>query len=351
MAEPGTLGLDLGGAHLKAARLGPDGTLADAFQLACPLWRGTDRLEQALGQALARLGPVERVAVTMTGELVDLFPDRASGVSCLVAAVERHLPGIARYWAGTRGFLEAGAAAGAADAVASANWLATASAAAVRAGEGLLVDMGSTTTDLLVLAGGRPCPMATGDRGRLASGELVYQGLVRTPVMALARKVPLAGAWTGLMNEHFATTADLYRLLGLLDEADDVHPAADGGAKDVEASARRLARMAGADLAELPMGAWRAMAGFLVQRQLRLLEDAAALQLSRGLLDGKAPVIGAGCGEVVTELLARRLERPFLPLSALFSCPPALRRAASVSAPALAVALLLHEAGRALSRR
>ncbi|MDX6749872.1 hydantoinase/oxoprolinase family protein [Geminicoccaceae bacterium 1502E] len=344
MAEPQLTGLDIGGAHLKVAQLQADGRVAAALQVPCALWQGLDRLEAALDAALAGLAPVRRAAVTMTGELVDLFPDRASGVRALVAAIERRLPGVERwFWAGERGFLDAAAAVADVASVASANYMAMAALAARRLGEGLMVDVGSTTSDLILLAQGRPQPSGTGDRARLASGELVYQGLVRTPLMAVARRVPLAGDWHGVMNEHFATTADIYRLLGLLDEADDCHPAADGGAKEPNASARRLARMVGADLEDLPMQAWRDLARFLADRQLRLLEDAAALQLSRGAVAADAPVIGAGCGLVLAERLANRLDRPFVELTSLLDCPPALRRPAAVCAPAVAVAMLLAD--------
>ena len=51
------------------------------------------------------------------------------------------------------------------------------------------------------------------------------------------------------MNEWFATTADVYRLLGELDPAHDQQPAADNGDKDLPATRRRLARMIGRDAA------------------------------------------------------------------------------------------------------
>ena len=98
--------------------------------------------------------------------------------------------------------------------VASANWLASASLAAQRSGEGVFVDIGSTTTDVLVLAGGAVAHEGSTDRERLASGELVYSGLTRTPVMALAGEAPFAGRRVAVMNELFATTADVYRVLG-----------------------------------------------------------------------------------------------------------------------------------------
>jgi (4-(4-[2-(gamma-L-glutamylamino)ethyl]phenoxymethyl)furan-2-yl)methanamine synthase len=77
-------GLDVGGAHLKAAQVAPPGRVVAAAQVPCALWQGLDRLGLALAQAAGRLAPVGRLAVTMTGELADLFPDRATGVRLIV---------------------------------------------------------------------------------------------------------------------------------------------------------------------------------------------------------------------------------------------------------------------------
>ena len=214
-------------------------------------------------------------------------------------------------WAGRLGFVPAADAAAHAGAIASANWLASATLVARRVGHGLFVDLGSTTTDILVLAGGEVRALGLTDRERLAAGELVYQGLTRTPVMALAAEAPFAGQRVALMNELFATSADLYRLLELLPEGADQHPAADGGPKTVAASARRLARMIGADLVDGDPADWRRLAGVLARCQLRRIEDAIALQLSRGLIPDAAPLVGAGCGRFLVQRLAAAADRPY----------------------------------------
>ena len=67
---------------------------------------------------------------------------------------------------------------------------------------------------------------------------------------AVARRAPFRGAWTGLMKEHFATMADVHRILGDLPDGADLHAAADGRERSVPASRARLARMVGADAAD-----------------------------------------------------------------------------------------------------
>ena len=56
------------------------------------------------------------------------------------------------------------------------------------------------------------------------------------------------------MNEYFASSADVHRILGDLPEGADKMPTADGREKTVEASRARLARMIGheADDADAP---------------------------------------------------------------------------------------------------
>ena len=339
------IGWDVGGAHLKAARI-EAGRAVTAVQLPCPLWLGLERLPAAIAAALARLGPAGRHAATMTGELADVFADRAAGVAHIADVLRSSLaPAPVAIWAGRAGFLAADAAALRAADVASANWLATATLAARTAPDALLADMGSTTTDLVPIAAGVPCPAGHSDAERLAAGELVYTGLARSFVLGLAERVPFAGQWTPLAAEYFAASADLYRVLGELPEDADQLPAADGREKTVAGSRARLARMVGRDQAEASPAAWRALAAFLAEAQLRRVADAAALVLSRGVVPEAAPLLGASCGRHVTRRLAARLGREwrdFAVLPALAALPAAL---ADQCAPAIAVALLAAECG------
>lgn len=338
----GVLGLDLGGAHLKAALL-VEGEAPVIREAPCRLWQGLDRLDDAFDAVLAGWPLPATVALTMTGELVDLFPDRRTGVLRLLDAVAARFPGRPLAVWSTDGFLAPEAAAASPLRVASANWRATAELLARRLPAGILVDIGSTTTDLVPFAGGRVRARGLDDAERLAEGELVYQGLVRTPLMALAERVPFRGQLVGVMAEHFATTADLFRLLGRLDEAFDQHPAADGGPKTAEGSARRLLRMVGTDLGPASLEEARRLAALFAEAQLRRIQDGLALLLSRGDLPEDAPLLAAGCGAFLVEELARRTGRPRCDFADLFGLDGEAARWARVAAPALAVALLARE--------
>jgi probable H4MPT-linked C1 transfer pathway protein len=341
MLREATIGWDIGGANLKAALVDGGGRLVQVLQLPCPLWEGLDELRGAMEKALQRLGGSTNHAVTMTGEMVDLFRDRTEGVRELVKAVQSALDGgYLSFYAGAHGFLEPQLAAGMAMQVASANWYASAELVARRVPSALFIDVGSTTTDIAVIAAGQVEARGDNDAQRLALEELLYTGVVRTPVMAITRQAPFEGEWTALMAENFATTADVHRLTGQLHANADQHPAADGGEKTAEASARRLARMIGRDFDSAPLREWRRLARWLARTQLQTIERACARAMSRGLLEDDAPVVGAGTGRFLVVELAVRMRRPYRDFVSLFAGADADPEWISSCAPAVAVAYL-----------
>ncbi|MDQ6438248.1 hydantoinase/oxoprolinase family protein [Mesorhizobium sp. LHD-90] len=332
------IGFDVGGAHLKVARV-EDGRVVAAAIIAMPLWQGLDRLDAALREA----EPVYRggalFGFTMTGELVDLFPSRADGVSILLDRIAAHFPAEEHLiYAGRSGFVGMDAAAGLAADIASANWHATASLVGRLAGEALFVDMGSTTTDIIPVRGGKVVGKGYSDAERMATGELVYTGFTRTFLFGVASSAPVRGQFAPVMNEYFASIADAHRVLGVLDEDNDKHATADGREKTVAGSTARLARMLGRDAAELSGREWRDVARWFSEQQLRLIHDA-AFRVS-GVLAEDAPLVAAGTGRWQIRRLANRLERPFVDLAEVMPVVDAARDIASSAAPAAAVALL-----------
>ncbi len=337
---PNTIGWDIGGAHLKAARR-EGGEITAVVQIACPLWLGVDQLHQAFAEAKAVLGPAARHVATMTGELSDAFSDRHGGVAVIAAAAAREL-GPVRLYAGPHGFVPAEQAAAHADSIASANWHASAAFAARQIADALFVDMGSTTTDIIPLQAGKVAARGYSDATRMAQGELVYAGIVRSFLMAGLRHVPFGGRWVPIMNEAFATASDVYRILGDLPEDADLMPTADAQPKTAEASRARLARQIGYDASDVGVAALDQLAAYFAEAQLREIFDGACLALSAAALDTDAPVVGAGAGRFVVRRLAARLGRPYIDCADLLPAAPGLRRKAADCLPACAVALLAN---------
>ncbi len=305
MRERTVIGWDIGGAHVKAALL-RGGAVLDAAQWPCPLWQGLDHLERVLAQAQARwpaLGEHAH-AVTMTGEMVDLFAHREDGVQRIAGLLAGHLPA-PRFFAGDGGWFGATQAGTQWEQIASANWLATArhAAQAMPQAEGLLVDIGSTTTDLIAFRRGHVLTASRSDAQRLQHGELVYQGVVRTPLCALAQRIDWRGARLNVMNEFFATTADVYRLTGELDAAHDQHPSADNAPKDAAHTRARLARMIGLDERDGSAAQWLAFARAWRDEQLAELRSQIERVAADHDLAGAATVVAAGCGAFLVPAL------------------------------------------------
>ena len=345
MNEQQTLGWDLGGAHLKAALLDANGRVLRVFQQPCPLWRGLDRLQMAVGAVMSALeAPPQRHAITMTGELADIFPNRNEGVRQLTQAMSRCLNGAdMRVYAGVAGFVSASAADTHGAEIASANWHASAQFLAATAGEGIFVDIGSTTSDVVVVQQSRVLEAGYTDAERLRNETLLYTGVVRTPVMAVAQCLPFGGEWQGLAAEHFATMADVFRLTGELTEDYDMAETADGAGKSMAESARRLARMLGHDLDDAPMSAWRQVAHAARSQQLHRLQSALERQISRTLPEPEAPLIGAGAGHFLVRELATRLGRPYRDAASYIDATDEIAAWAGVCLPACAVAWLARQ--------
>jgi probable H4MPT-linked C1 transfer pathway protein len=333
-------GWDLGGANLKLARV-EDGRVMAVRQVPCPLLADRAKFDRALDEALKFCGPGATHAVTMTGELSDVFATRAEGVAYLVALMRKASGEGTLFYSLESGLIDADTAVEHWPQVASANWHASAALAANLVGDGLLVDIGTTTTDLIPLKDGAPAAHGLTDGERLTEGELIYGGVVRTPVMALVQRAPFKGRMQGVAAERFATMADVYRLTGELPEDADPYPAADQRSKSLEESAGRLARMLGRDACEADFIAWRALAHYVARRQLDGIEAAARALVDREALGPEAPVIGAGCGRFLARRLAKHLDRPYREFAETIDCAPESAEMAVRCAPAVAVALLV----------
>ena len=212
---PATLAVDIGGANTKAARL--DGTSLRTVSRPFEVWRDREALTAVLREVAAEAGEADAVAITMTAELSDAFRTKREGVAFVLAAAEAALGDRALSVLTTAGELvPMGEAQARPWDVAAANWMATALAVADAYPDALLIDVGSTTADVIPIAGGRVAATGRNDLERLLAGELVYTGVLRTNLAAIAPRVPVRGDWCPVASESFAISADVHLVLGHL---------------------------------------------------------------------------------------------------------------------------------------
>lgn len=371
-----TIGWDVGGAHLKAALLDSDGNLLQVLQVPCALWRGLHELEAAIDIVLDTFAVISaNHAVTMTGELVDLFANRREGVLEISRVMQLKLNATLnhnlRFYTGNlhpnlsnnlafTGFVEYHAVNDYWQYIASANWQASASFVAKKLKSGLFIDVGSTTSDFVLFNDHQPKCIGYTDALRMQSDELVYTGVVRTPLMAVAQKIVFKQLTTSVAAEYFATSADVYRLTGDLFAEDDMAETADAQDKSQLASARRIARMIGRDVEDAPITDWLALADEFKFQQISRLQAIALNHISR--LNNEShlqltPLVGAGAGRFLVRQIAKDLGFPYIDVADLIKLTAensepesaslldkdlATHRMASVCLPAYAVAYLSY---------
>ena len=332
------LALDIGGANLKAA----DG-LGFAASNFFPLWQRPHELADALGALIATVPLAERLAVTMTGELADCFATKAEGVSHILAAVAKVAdPREVRVYL-TDGSLVAPASARQRPLMAAAsNWHVLACFAGRYAprGTAMLLDIGSTTCDLIPLENGHPLPLGRTDPERLMSGELVYTGVVRSPVCAVATSLPWHGAQVPTAHERFATTYDAYLTLGDLPEEPDSRHTADGRPATKTAARDRLARTICADRGMFDDQDALAAATAIARAQLSKVAIAAQ-GVVRRMSSPPTTVVACGQGEFLASRLLERMKLGATLVSLGKELGPDLSRAAT----AHALAVIAREMG------
>jgi len=343
-------GYDVGGAHLKVA-LSENGRTIAVRQIACPLWQGLDRLDAAFAAASDLVARADRHAATMTGELCEIFPDRPTGVRVIIDRLKALLPAF-QVWMGLRGLGAPDAAEADPASVASTNFLASAALVARRLPDALLVDMGSTTTDIIAVRNGAIAARGLTDGDRLATGELVYTGLTRTDVSTVARTGILGSrrqlARTGILGSRrqrlaaggFANMADVQRVLGLLPEGVDQHPTLDGRGTSRTESLARLARCFGSDAADRALDDWQQAARDIAMQQVQEIGSAIGEVLATSRLPDAAPVVAAGVGADVIDGVANSLGRPCVPFADIAAANEDCRVWATRCAPATALALI-----------
>lgn len=310
---PVTVGWDIGGVTTKAARLvykqGRIRSLrmVDAY---FEIWKGKARLPSVLSKLFRELGPADAMAVTMTAELSDVFRTKADGVRYVVRCVQQAFPRLPLYGLDADGgFVDLRRPLDDSLALAATNWLATAKLLAKFRPTCVLLDIGSTTTDIIPILKGRVVATGRSDTDRLLAGELVYTGVLRTPVNAVTPVLPLRRKLCPVAAEYFAISGDVYRILGYLKPRHYSCPTPDEQGTSRKAACRRLARMVCADAQTLSEKEVMRMARYVYEKQRTQVVDAMS-RVARRHGRRAGPIITAGLGSFLARDAARVLRWP-----------------------------------------
>jgi len=334
-ANSTVLGLDIGGANLKAAT-----AAGRAVSVAFPLWKQPDALPAALASLVAQFPGIDEFAVTMTGELCDCYATKREGVNRILDAVEfaanqsRERQRPVRVWSTSGNWLSVKEARVQTLAVAASNWhaLATFAGRFAPAGNGLLIDIGTTTTDIIPLNDGVPVAKGLTDFDRLKTCELIYVGVKRTPIMALG--LP------NLCAEYFADIRDAFIVARAMPET-GATDTADGRSEMRKDCRARLARMLGMDSESASVDVTREFALSCVKR----LEEIIAIGIEKVTpTNFQTLILSGGPGEFVARAASHRL--CVKSNAKIILLGDQLGATVSICAPAYAVAVLASEMPR-----
>jgi probable H4MPT-linked C1 transfer pathway protein len=296
-------------------------------------------IQHALGELRSTLldlsnqlgaAPGDLHAVTMTAELSQVFRTKREGVTAVLDALEAAFDGHAVHVYTVEGeFVSPGAARRRPLSVAASNWAATARWVATRFPDSVLIDVGSTTTDLIPITNGQVCAIGWTDPERLRSGELVYTGTLRTPVEAIVQQVPLWSGMAGVSAESFALVGDVHLWLGNLGPEEYTWPTPDRRPVSREYAAERLARVVCSDRETLADPDIDAIAHCVAEAQVRSIVQ--SLERIRVRHPTISTAVTTGMGAFIGVRAARSAGLEIVLLPDVAEIPPQAAAAATVA--------------------
>jgi len=333
-------GFDIGGANTDVAVVDFDesGNIIDIKTdfVYLPMWMKKEELKDDLKDLIVSLveDEIDAVGISMTAELVDAYKTKKEGVIDIAQkSIDTfHVP---VGFVGLDGIMDISQVLEDPMKVAAANWIATAPLAAKINPNCILIDTGSTTTDIIPIKKGSECALGRSDLERLKTGELVYSGTLRTNVAALVEKVPISGKMTRVASELFAVAADVQLVLGNIDIDDYACDTMDGAGKSIEESMRRISRVVCGDMDILKPDEIIEIADYIYSVQVNKIAEA-LLEVSKR--NNISNVVTTGLGMEV--IGARACETAGLNYTGMDNI---LKKEDCIVAPAVGTAILMEK--------
>lgn len=332
-------GFDIGGANTDLAVVHIDESggikvIKTDFKY-FPMWLKKDELEKALLDLInGEINDIDAVGICMTAELVDAYKTKEEGVID-IATKSKEVFGVPVGYISLKGVLDFIDVVRNPQQVAAANWIATSKIAAMINPNCIMIDTGSTTTDIIPIKEGLQCAKGRSDLERLKTGELVYSGVLRTNVAAIVDKVPLNGEFIRLSSELFAITADVQMVLGNIQEEDYSCDTPDGAGKSRLECMRRIARVVCGDLNILSKSDIEEISEYIYHKQVEKVAEALLEVSKRENLDF---VIATGLGmDIIGVKSAQAAGLSWKGMDEV------LKRKECVVAPAVGTALMMAE--------
>ena len=234
---------DIGGAHLKRCIM--DWRKHSCSIFLCELWKN-NCLQEIINKTNKTYGKKREVLniVTMSGEMSDIYNSRLDGVNKILKVFKSYSN--TKIYTKRKGLIFLKERNIKSD-IASSNWHVTAEYLKKYINNGMIIDLGSTTTDFILIKNKNIINKRFDDFSGLKNQELVYSGVLRTPIFWITKSVKIRGQLLSIIPENFSTFADILVILNVIPKSYYYSSTADGKDKTKIDSLKRLSRSFGFD--------------------------------------------------------------------------------------------------------
>ncbi|MBD3228505.1 MAG: H4MPT-linked C1 transfer pathway protein [Candidatus Lokiarchaeota archaeon] len=341
------LGFDIGGANIKAALI-KDGDISETYLKYYPMWTSDlSKLSEILTDVVENISGnfnIDAIAVTMTAELSDAFYTKREGIVHIMNSLNDVFEDKddRLYFINIYGeFIRVDDVLHDPLQVAAANWAATSKFLGEIFKDCILIDIGSTTTDIIPILNTLPLTYGKSDTDRLISGELVYTGVLRTEIPSITHKVVYREQECPISSEKFALSADVHLLLDHINITEYKIDTADGRKKNRKDSMARIARIICSDIELLSEEEILKICRYINSQQIKKIQS--ALEKVITSIEYKdifqLPVIVTGLG---SNFLANKAALN-LGFKKIINLDEKFGKKGNIIAPSAAIALLLEK--------
>ena len=236
LSEIKYLGIDIGGAHLKCIGLNKKKEIKLVDYTSYKIWSSSNQLETNLQNLSNKIRSNETICgITMSAELCDIFPNRENGVKELTKLC-KILKFNKSYYTCSKPIFSLNPKA---SEIMSMNWHSIGRLCEKKIKDCIIIDFGSTTTDFICIKNFKFINKYFTDFSRLNNHELLYTGIVRTPIFSLLKKIIINKNNYYLIPEYFSDMSDIYRIKKILSKDIDLDDTSDGrGKSQIESKIR-----------------------------------------------------------------------------------------------------------------
>lgn len=317
------VGLDIGGANTKAALLiFNNGVIRKSFSIIeyFPFWEKSigqipEMLSKIVGKLLetSKIGSqeIDYYTIAITAELSDAFYTKKEGIKTILDALSQIFNEDKLYFISTQGnFIKINDAQANFSQISAANWVSTALFLGNYVKNGILIDSGSTTIDLIPVTDGKPSTLGKTDLERLVNHELIYTGGLRATIPSITHFVPYNGKLIRISFEKFALVSDVHLILNHITGREYINDTADNRTKSIEDCYARLSRIICADIESIDKDQLFEIANYIYEKQIEIISSEVKCFLEK--LTNRFPNVFKSPKFYITGLSAEFLIKPTL---------------------------------------